>query len=113
MRRLALTIVSAAVLAGPVLAQPDTGATSSAAPAPQTAGASGPAKDRRICRSTVVTGSRLGKRKICRTAREWAAADIASQQSVREMQRTGGHNGGVHSTPRGPGNPSGSLSGGG
>lgn len=115
MRCFVLTALSAAVLAGPVLAQPSAGAASpTPAPAEAQASEAGePDPNRRVCRSTIVTGSRLGKRKVCRTAGEWRATDIANQQSIRELQRTGGHDGRVHATPRGPGNPTGSRGGGG
>lgn len=109
MRYIVPAILAAALLTGPVAAQPEAGRDTPAATPAQAAEASQPDANRRVCRSTVVTGSRLGKRKVCRTAREWVAADVANQQSIREMQRTGGHNGKTHATPRGPGNPSGSL----
>jgi hypothetical protein len=45
--------------------------------------------DRRVCKtSTPPTGSRLGGRRICRAASEWAAAERAAEDA---MHRQGAH----------------------
>ncbi len=51
-------------------ASPDAAATTSASEPTKVK----PVKEKKICRSIVATGTRLGKRE-CKTAEEWAAVD--------------------------------------
>ena len=51
-------------------------------PAATTAGAD----QKPICAKENVTGSRLGGRKICRTAEEWAETRSADRQTVERLQ---------------------------
>jgi hypothetical protein len=44
--------------------------------------------DKRICKAVTATGTRLGKAKICRTAREWAAQTEQDRRSLERMQGT-------------------------
>ena len=54
------------------------GATATAANTP-------PAKTKMECRTQEVTGSRMGKR-ICATPEQWAQADEAAAETVRQMR---------------------------
>jgi hypothetical protein len=45
-------------------------------------------KDRLICRSETVIGSRLRGKRICRTKAEWVESEKQNTDAVREMQRT-------------------------
>jgi predicted secreted protein len=68
----------------------DTQNSSPPPPAPG-APATGNADDnRRICRTTQVTGSRIAVRRICRTAAEWRRHDQNLNADMRE-QRDGAH----------------------
>jgi hypothetical protein len=69
------------VLAGPALAQP--------APAAAQPVAGQPVKDpnRMICEREEEIGTRLGARKICRTAAEWDAMRRANREQVDNWQR--------------------------
>ncbi len=42
---------------------------------------------RRVCRTTEITGSRLSVRRICRTEAEWRASERGTQDGVRDAQR--------------------------
>lgn len=46
--------------------------------------------NRRICREKTITGSRLAKSKVCRTAREWADLNAANFAAAKHLQRPGG-----------------------
>ncbi len=59
-----------------------------AADAPQPGTVVKPKKERMICRSDQVTGSRVRGKRICRTRAEWNDAERQNAESVREMQRT-------------------------
>lgn len=48
--------------------------------------------ERRICRSQVATGSRLGATKICKTARQWEEQRAAAKAELDRSQRPGGTN---------------------
>ena len=52
------------------------------------------------CRSQAVTGSRLGKR-VCATPEQWAQADEAAAESIRQMRSDANAKGGV-ARPGGP-----------
>ncbi len=59
-----------------------------ASDAPQPGATVKPKKERMICRSDQVTGSRVRGKRICRTRAEWNDAERQNAESVREMQRT-------------------------
>lgn len=42
--------------------------------------------NRAICRTTEATGSRLQKKRICRTASEWAEQQAIDRQSIERSQ---------------------------
>ncbi|MDP8916496.1 MAG: hypothetical protein M3M95_04705 [Pseudomonadota bacterium] len=93
MRTLAAACAAAIVLAGSVAqAQavrtiaPDPTAVSTRGKPDSTKGD----PDRMICKEITATGSRLGKKKTCRTARDWAAVNAANQAAVKELGRMGG-----------------------
>ena len=44
--------------------------------------------NRRVCKAVTTTGTRLGKAKICRTAREWAEQTDQDRRSLERMQGT-------------------------
>jgi len=48
-----------------------------------------PAKEPKVCRSEIDTGSRLGKRQVCRTAAEWQAIDDANGEALESRRRAG------------------------
>jgi hypothetical protein len=71
---------------GPVTAI--SGTTSSEAPNPAEATQTGlQAAERMVCRSQTNLGSRLGKRRVCRTAAEWELMRRDAQQAVDARQR--------------------------
>ena len=80
----ALSLASAAV-AQP---SPEANAAASAASKPAAASAASNKGDpnRRICRAVVSTGSRLGKAKICKTAREWEEQSAEDRRALEKMQ---------------------------
>ena len=45
--------------------------------------------NRRVCKSVTVTGSRLGKTKVCKTAREWADQTVQTRQNLERSQNQG------------------------
>jgi hypothetical protein len=45
--------------------------------------------DRRVCKGTTPTGSRLAKTKICKTAREWELQKQEDRQAINRMQKLG------------------------
>ncbi len=76
--------VSALGLAAPVSAQ---------APAPATAAPTASAEkaqtdylNERICRSEEVTGSRLTKKKVCKTRSQWADQQLQDRQEIERVQ---------------------------
>lgn len=50
------------------------------------------AKDGRLCKTMVVTGSRLPTRKVCKTEEEWEAQANASKGELDELLRRNGSN---------------------
>ena len=42
--------------------------------------------DRRVCKSVATTGTRLGKTRVCMTAREWDAKTAEDRRSLERMQ---------------------------
>jgi hypothetical protein len=46
--------------------------------------------DGRICKTLVITGSRLPTKKICKTEEEWAAQTAASKEQLDELSRRNG-----------------------
>jgi hypothetical protein len=71
---------------GPVSAVP--GTTPSETPNPVGATQTGQqAAERMVCRSQTNLGSRLGKRRVCRTAAEWELMRRDAQQAVDARQR--------------------------
>lgn len=53
---------------------------------PVAAAGPAPAKERKICKKEVETGSLVKGRKICMTAREWARATEDAQKQASDMQ---------------------------
>jgi hypothetical protein len=74
MNRLVLFVALSAIAAVPASAQ--------------TSADAGKKKDRLICRSETVIGSRLRGKRICRTKAEWVESEKQNTDAVREMQRT-------------------------
>jgi hypothetical protein len=69
------------VLCAVVLAAPGVAAAQDAAPASS--------DDRVICKSFAEIGSRLKKKKSCRTAKEWADLRQQTRDKTEEIQRRG------------------------
>ncbi|KQU52940.1 hypothetical protein ASG67_08685 [Sphingomonas sp. Leaf339] len=42
--------------------------------------------EKRICRTSGVTGSRLGAKKVCHTRREWDEASAVARQRMERIQ---------------------------
>lgn len=42
--------------------------------------------DRRVCKSVVATGSRLGKNKVCKSARDWANQQLEDRRALEKLQ---------------------------
>lgn len=78
MRSIAFALVPCALLAiSPAATTP----APKDAPAPQAADG-----ERRICRSSVATGSRLRRTRTCLTAAEWQRRDQAAREAASEIQ---------------------------
>lgn len=75
-----LVLILAMVAAGPALAEPTT-PNSTAGPAPD--------PNARICRSTTVLGSRVGRIRRCATRAEWVEYDIEQRRQTQETLRQG------------------------
>lgn len=43
-------------------------------------------KDKLVCQTQEATGSRLGKKKVCRTAAEWAEINALDRRDVEKIQ---------------------------
>ena len=56
------------------------------AQAPATNSASGLDPNERICQTQDVTGSRLGKKRVCKTRAEWADFQLQERQQVEKVQ---------------------------
>jgi invasion protein IalB len=77
------TIVIAVAITAPAAAQP--APSDPAAPAPTTQKLRDP--NRIICEREEEIGSRLGGKKICKTAQEWEQARQQSRNDVDDLQR--------------------------
>jgi invasion protein IalB len=44
-----------------------------------------PQKEKLICRKEARSASRLGQRKVCKTAEEWAASDLSGDKGANEF----------------------------
>ncbi|MDG5495765.1 hypothetical protein [Niveispirillum sp. BGYR6] len=62
-------------------------ATSPAAPAAQAPAEADPDANREICKAQTTTGSRLAKKKVCRTKAEWDEQYRLQRQEAEQMQR--------------------------
>ena len=47
-----------------------------------------------VCKKFEVTGSRLGKKKVCRTRAQWLDDDLQTRQDIERVQRPGTTKGG-------------------
>ncbi|QDX27245.1 hypothetical protein FPZ54_15360 [Sphingomonas suaedae] len=61
-------------------------ALASAAPSGDDNVVAAPVKEKKICKAEAATGTRLARRKICRTAAEWDAIQKQAVQDAREIQ---------------------------
>ena len=77
------TIVTAVAIAAPAAAQ--TAAADPAAPAPASQKLKDP--NRIICEREEEIGTRLGGKRICKTAQEWEQSRQQSRNDVDELQR--------------------------
>ncbi|MBX3479370.1 MAG: hypothetical protein KF842_03150 [Caulobacter sp.] len=50
------------------------------------------AKDGRLCKTMVITGSRLPTKKVCKTQEEWDLQAAASKDELDELMRRNGSN---------------------
>ena len=76
-----LSLMTAVALAVPTVAMAQT-APSQAPVAPTTAAK----KDKMICQTMESTGSRLGQKRVCRTAAEWAEINATDRRDIERMQ---------------------------
>ena len=75
----------AAGMAAPSLAQASATGTS-ATPASGTDKAQTDYLNERICRTEEVTGSRLSKKKVCKTRSQWADQQLQDRQEIERVQ---------------------------
>ncbi|MDP1026809.1 hypothetical protein Q5H91_06270 [Sphingomonas sp. KR1UV-12] len=45
-----------------------------------------PVADRRVCKTFASTGSRLGGKRVCKTAREWDEEEVDAHREVDNMR---------------------------
>ena len=86
-RVLFLSLAAALVAASAASAQTVSSVTRAdpaAEPAPRSAKMGDP--DRRDCKTLTPTGSRLGRAKICKTAREWAEQEYEHRKDLERLQ---------------------------
>lgn len=83
-RRIALLVALAAV---PAAAQTAAPATPDAVSPPPAAAPAKKPRPRIICRETVETGTRLGAKKECATAEEWARLQADQHEDLDRRQR--------------------------
>jgi hypothetical protein len=81
MRRVALIIAAFALLA------PVASFAQVPAPQPATAPAARPVKDKKVCKAEEETGSRLGRKTICRTQAEWDELSYRQRQEIERKSR--------------------------
>lgn len=72
-RLVSMSVLGAVLLAAPAFAQNTTSADAAIA------------ADKKICKTTNVTGSRLNKQKICKTRQEWDQFERDNQDVGRSM----------------------------
>jgi len=75
----------AAGTAAPLLAQAPA-AEAAAAPAALSERAQADYLNEKICRTEEVTGSRLAKRKVCKTRSQWADQQMQDRQEIERVQ---------------------------
>jgi len=73
-------------LAGPVQAEPVAPAPSENPTEPKATAENPPEK--KICRSIIITGSRIPQRKVCKTKTDWDATTEQTQDEMRDRQRS-------------------------
>jgi hypothetical protein len=76
--RIASTLLAAAMIAAPGLAE-------TPAPAPAPAAAAPAAIEKLICRSRLETGSLVKRKRTCLTAAQWRYADEANNSAAAKM----------------------------
>ena len=81
----ALVLLAAPAIAADDVAPPQTPASVS----PAVPAATAPAKPKLICQTFVPTGSRLGGKKICMTAKEWQTRADQDQDVMNRASRLG------------------------
>ncbi len=88
MNKLAIASLAAcALMASAAAAQPvNTIVDSSAPPAPTGVQVN---KDGKVCKTLVVTGSRVPQQKICLTREQWAAKSEGAREGLDALQRSG------------------------
>lgn len=86
-QRLAIALFAAALSAAPFVALAEPTAPSATPPAKGADAAADP--DRRVCKTIAVTGTRLSKAKVCKTAREWDAQTAQTRQDLERNQSQG------------------------
>lgn len=64
-----------------------------------------PAKEKLVCKSLKVTGSRLDTQRVCATKRQWDVAEQEIQETIRDRQDHGTLTGGSEIMERAPGGP--------
>lgn len=75
-----LSLMTAVALAVPTVAIAQT------APSPAPAAPTAAKKDKMVCQTMESTGSRLGKKRVCRTAAEWTEINAIDRRDVERMQ---------------------------
>ncbi|QJE72409.1 hypothetical protein HHL28_04240 [Aerophototrophica crusticola] len=85
--RFVALVLAGMVFAGPGLAQETAPPTPAQQPSGQPAAAG---DDEEVCKTLKITGSRLGKNKVCKTKKEWAAMEAENQKALKDIQARGG-----------------------
>lgn len=84
--QVAMLAIAGVFLAGPALAQSSPAQTTlQAGEQAPPAVAPGDNGNEQVCKTVKVTGSRLGKEKICKTRRDWEASEAATRQGVNDQ----------------------------
>lgn len=80
-------LAACTLLASAAVAQPVNTITDSDAPPAATT--TSKTKDGKICKSLVITGSRVPTQRICKTKEEWDTYSVGAREGLDALQRNG------------------------
>ena len=81
-----LSLVLAAALTAPGMMPAFAGETPAPAAEAAAPAADTPAEDKKICKTFDTLGTRLGKKRVCLTAREWADQEGQARREIERKQ---------------------------